>query len=586
MRDELLNLYDNLFDKYNFEKPLNSNIVNSVICNALGKFIKDVKNPAIYCYGEHTMMLMTDFVFYLKKVKIIIDNYCSLEANKGSGFKIIRDHEIEDYDIDSIIISSYKFKDSIKESIKKNHKNIKILDLYEEFEKAGINLQYDYYRYGHPFHYYKTLNSLQNEYYNNSDNCDRENIIVKIITEYIKIKNFEMAYKWAVELVSGYSHKWTPLLDDLRNIIEMTKFGYKKINRNNVLMLCLDGFRRQDFSEELVPKMYKQISTEWINFENAYSYSTSTLESLIPVYSQNTNQKTNYSKDNTIKENNCKFIAKAIQQGRVIHFYTDIEKFVDSDKIHRTNRFQTITEKMWDFLLDGVDVEKGLFYVHSLYESHYSFANPYTKGKMIAEGTALLFDYLPQKGGKIRTNYIAQQKDAIKYIDDVVAPILECLNCNIVLFADHGNLLLEEKTVLHDIEKTKLVANEELIRIPLAIKTVEKTQKTVKGIYSLLDLNRIIVNLMDRRLIKEKNNEYIKIGRTELYNPDFRLLYESIGCKKYLLAFEGFIFERGYKLLVFSNGVIELYNLDDQEIFDEELKEHLLSTVKNEITIF
>lgn len=587
MRTELENKYDQLFTKYNIEKPLDAKTINSAIKSSLKDFLKNVNNPAIYCYGGHTKMLMADFIFELKKVKIIIDNY-NYEASSGEeGFKFICDDDIETSKIDAIVISSFKFRNQIKKRLEEEHPDVPYLDIYDKIAEAGINLKSDYYYSNHPFHHYKMLNMLQDQF-DKSEELEKEDIIKQIIGEYIRIKDFGRAISWAKKSNQlSESEYIRELLADLNDLYELTLFGYGKIEKNNVLMLCMDGFRRRDFIEDRIPKIYKQVGEEWIYFKNTYSYSTSTFESLLPVYSENTDQRTNYFDRNFTSDVNCRFVVKAIEQKRDIYFYTDIEHMVESDSIRYTDTFQTVSEKLWSFLLDSVDCKNGLFYIHSLYETHYSFCNPYTKGKMISEGTALLFDFLPQKGEKLRTDYVKQQKDALRYIDDLLSPVLKRLSCSILLFADHGNLILENGCQLRDIKHTKYLLDEEWIQIPLAVKLPKKEKGMVEGLHSLMELNTMVVSLLENDYKTAEPSQIIKCGRSELYNPDFKFLYRKVGAEQYLLSFEAFLFSEGYKLIIFSNGMVELYETEDDFLLNDDVKKNeLLSRVKDQITVY
>lgn len=247
---------------------------------------------------------------------------------------------------------------------------------------------------------------------------------------------------------------------------------------------------------------------------------------------------------------------------------------------------QTVTEKMWDFILDAVEEDNGLFYIHILYESHYSYPNPYTEDKIIADGSNIMFDFLSKNGGCLRTDYEAQHKDAISYIDDVLYPLLSKLKARFVLYADHGNIILPQNTKLGDISYTQETFHEDLIQIPLVIKSPEMGVNINNGIISLISINDIIVSLLKKKKFVPKENEFIKIVRSELYNPDFRYLYKKNGGERGLLAFEGFIFDTGYKLIIYADGVSELYETaNDQIINDNVLKNRLLDLVKNLVTV-
>lgn len=583
MKEIIEKKYNDLFTKYHFEPPVDTKIINSVIKSALVSFLRDKKTPAIYCYGGHTKMLMADFMFELKNVKLIIDNYYPSDGSKKQGFRIIKDEYIETERIDAIILSSYKYRESISKRLEIEHKGIPYLDLYEEIEKAGIVLHSDYYYSGHPFHYYKLLNSLQNSFADKPN----EETIKEIIFEYIRIKDFTSAISWTQKLVDMYrSESASSMLRDIKELYGLVLQGYSLFSENNVIMLLFDGLRRRDFCMDKMPGIVGQVKQEWTYYENMYAYSTSTFESLIPTYSQNTDQKTKYYEKNYIHECDCEFIQVAKQQGRDIYFYTDVEHYIESDRIHYSDAFLTLTEKLWQLLMDGVDCKNGLFYLHSLYETHYSFCNPYTKGKLISEGTAILFDFLPQKGGELRTNYVRQQNDALAYVNDVVSPILHELSCNIVLFADHGNLILENGSCLENISTSKFLLDEEWIQIPMAVKMPNKEKKVVEGMHSLLELSDIISQLLNQNYKPRREANIIKCGRSQLYNPDFKYIYNKLGLKKYLMAFEGFIFSDGYKLIVFSDGSKELFSVDSDELIeDEEMRDLLYKKIVEQVTV-
>ena len=348
----------------------------------------------------------------------------------------------------------------------------------------------------------------------------------------------------------------------------------------------MDGLRRKDISENNINNLYELIQRDMYFLENAYSVSTSTFESLIPAYSENDNLKTKYYQMNKIKSNNCRFIMTAKKQNRKIVFYTDGADYIEDDKIRVKSQSQTATEKLWDFIIDAIEEKNGLFYIHILYESHYSYPNPYTAEEIVADGTNIMFDYLEHNGGQIRTDYNKQQKDALKYIDDVIVPLIEKLQCRMVLFADHGNILIDRGMPLESIEKTKFTFHEDLIQVPLAIKSPEMEVKKDTGINSIMELNNIIISLMEKKRVELKKKDYIKVVRSEIYNPDFKYLYKKVDNEQGLLAFEVFIFRDGYKLAVYADGTVELYLAEtDTEVHDALIRKRLWEKIKNKITV-
>lgn len=585
MRELLKHKYEELQEMCGDALQNSSDNINFIIRRSLNRFLSECEQPAIWCYGHHTKMLMADFMFELKKVHYIIDN--GIKSGAGSGFELITEGEIKEKGIDGIIISSKLYRKEIIDNIRNKYKDIRYLDIYADLEAAGVLLKEEYYAGRHPYSKYINLNKMQNEALLIKNKNDRMTAERKIVGKYIEIKDFRSAIVHAKTLVELSNEREDRLLlKKIEEIYDLQLEALGCINEEHVVMLCIDGLRRQDICKEYMKNLYSYLTNETHYFSNAYSVSTSTYESLIPAYSENTDLRTKYYESNMVSCGSCRFINEAKKQGRKIFFYTDGTAYIDDADIDVNQKFQTATEKLWDFLLDAEKEENGLFYIHILYESHYSYPNPYTKGEIIAEGTSIFFNYLEKNGGKIPLDFNRQQKDSLCYLDDVVIPLIEKIKCRMVLYADHGNVLFEKGTVIHNIEKSKYTFHEDLIQVPLAIRSPEVKLGNNLSLVSIMELNNIVISLMNKKEVLLSQNEYIKIIRSRIYNPDFIFLYKKAECEHELLAFEVFIFREGYKLAVYEDGVIELYLTDsDSRINNIFLERKLLEKVKDKITV-
>lgn len=586
MKELLEESYRELLHKYGFPEHNTRKNVSNLIKTSLKEFIQNCTTPAIWCYGKHTKMLMTDFIFELKGVCYIIDK--KYRGSEESGFQIIGEEDVKKKQIDGIIISSYIYKEEIKKILNSNFPDIKYLDIYDKLEEKGVVLSSEFFAEIHPYRHYEKINDYQRELMSFIPQDEKNKTFKALIEEFVWIKDFRSAIG-CLERYSEMSERLysKELLKDLQKLYELELKAVKHISERNVLMLCIDGMRRQDILNGRLPKLEKYISDHTCFFENAYSVSTSTYESLIPAYRENADLRTKYYESEAISENSCRFLQEAKKQNRNTYFYTDGVRFIDSDYMHVKERSQTATEKIWDFISDAVDESNGLFYIHILYESHYSFPNPYTLTPLVIDGGAILFDYLSRNGGKLRANYDAQQKASLQYLDDVLSPILEGLKCRMVLYADHGNIILEQGTLLEDVERTKLTFHEDWIQVPLAVKSPETGVGRCHQLCSIMDLNHIIICLMNGEAVEMDKSDFIKVVRSEIYNPDFKYLFKRYGYSRGLLPFEVFIFQSGYKLAIYSDGVSELYETDsDRSVDDTELKNKLLEKVSDKITVF
>ena len=559
--------------------------VNRIIKESIQRFTEACAVPAIWCYGKHTKMLMSDFIYVMKNVRYIID--ASHSGQEESGFCIIREDQIRERKIDGILISSFKYRNEIKQNLVQNYPEICYLDIYEELEKNKIFLSFEYFSQQHPYGYYSSINTWKRKLLTAQTDEERENLYRNLVSEYILIKDFRSAIccmeQARDEIGTALFQKLLAMTKDMYRI-EQEAAG--AIPENNVVMLCMDGMREKDLTGNQMPGMKEWIVRKGRFYTNAYSVSTSTNESLIPAYSENDDLRTKYYEKITIAEADCRFISEAVRQKRTIHFYTDGIRYVDSEYINVTDKMQTVTEKLWDFILDAVDEENGLFYVHVLYESHFSYPNPYTEEPLVADGTSIMFDYLAVNGQKLRTDYDRQHTDALRYLDDVLTPLIGRLKCRMVLFADHGNILLSPEESIQEVERTKFSFHSDLVRVPLVIKSPETGEGQTDELVSIMSLNTILTDLMCHKPAIPKEREYVKLVRSEIYNPDFKYIYHKCGYDQELLAFEVFVFADGMKLAIYSDGKSELFSAeDDQKIRDDRKKNALLKKVKQKITV-
>lgn len=583
-KDLLQTKYDALVAEYDFGTQNEADNVNCMLQDVLTKFLRSCDKPAIWCYGEHTKMLMSDFMNELKPAKYIIDAHAE-KYSEDSGFKVIHSKEIEGYGIDGVIISSFKHRMEIKELIEKEYPFMKYLDIYDYFEKHGVILRKEYYLFSHPYRKYAKINKLETMLAQESNVEKKVNLFLELIKSFVEIKDFLLASECARALCRfDDCEKYHRLLGQIKELYEMECKAAGQIDENNVIMLCLDGMRNKDVSSGDMPQFHTFVQTSCFQYVNAYAVSTSTYESLVPAYGEIWDMRTKYYERNCVSEQECRFIQKAKRQGRDIYFYTDFVKYVDAEGIIRRGAYETATEKLWDFVLDALDETNGLFYIHVLYESHYSYPSPYIREGLVAEGTNILFDFLSRNGGKIRTDYEGQHRDTMRYLDDILTPFLERIKCGMVIFADHGNVIIHQEMDLEEVPKLYLTYHDDLLHIPFIIKSPEMGIGVDDKNISLMEINEVLVCLMDKRRFLRRQPDVVKTQRSALYNPDFLYLYKKSGWIRGARAYEAFIFEDQSKLAVYDDGYVELVE-DDVPIEDGQRKKHLYERIKGRITV-
>lgn len=563
-RGKLISDYAELLEFIGYDNVNSAENVNIELRSILCRFMKAHQRVAIYCYGFHTKMLMTDFVSDIKDIVCVIDN--EKEKNE-EGFLIIRDEEIEKHEIDGVIVSSFKYKEQIKNNMRNEHPQVDVLDIYNALNERGIVLNAEYYSRG-PYQIYSDINELNNNILMRKG--DMVSNLQKLVYIYIKIKDFRMAIKTCQKLTaSSEKSEDSLLLKRLNEIYHRQLELLANSSMNNVLMLCLDGMRGKDFLGSSFGQTRHILEKKGRVYTNAYSYSTMTFESLVPAFSENVDLRTGYYHTDVVEGDKCRLYKTAVSQNRKMYIYGDGCRYILGDDINYTGNAQTLTEKLWDYVLDAASVDNGLFYLHELHESHYSFPNPYTIGKMVANGTAMLFDYLPINGGKLQTDYEIQLKESLTYIDDTLAPFMEEIPCSMLLFADHGNYVVPNKMRFTDIKEIHLTAAEDWLRIPWVVVSKQMDIGEDSSLVTLLDINDTVISLLENRQYFPPQRRFIKFGRSPIYNPNFKKLYEMLNVGYSGEAFEGFIFDDGYKLIVFSDGKKTMYSISRDEIVND-----------------
>lgn len=316
--------------------------------------------------------------------------------------------------------------------------------------------------------------------------------------------------------------------------------------------MCVDSLKAKEFSKEGRLKTHSAIKERATIYTRAYSYSTSMYESLVPVFSEKYDQRSaGYMKSTVVPLEECRFAKFAREQGRNIYVYGRGIRYIEDPQIKYIEHPQTITQMIWSFIVDLEMDPQGLFYMQPVSESHFTFLSPYyTQNDMKNNEESLFFNYVKYK------KYSRQYDAAIKYIDDTLAPVLGVIRCKTLLLADHGDYDYEE---------------------------VEEDHSLI----SLAELNSIAVSMMKDEKFDYKGKPYVKIGRSAIYNADGKYIFKHIfHCEYRLYAFEGFIFEDGYKLFVFSDGTKELYSTKEERLIEnDKLMEDYYKMIETEISV-
>ena len=570
--------YNTFFFFFNI-KFVDEEKIYSFVEQALKDFCKLCDNPAVWCNGVHTKMLMSDFVFEMRKVKYIIDK----EKESDSGYITITPNEIDKTTIDGVIISSYKYKEEIQNEINTNHKGLKYLDLYECLRKNGINIQSEYYQITHPYSKYKRINSLKIKNKNSKDKEEKTRILYELVKEFILIKDFNNALYYAEEL-SIYDSSFRKMAYDIKRLRDIYIDTLKDINNENDIIIFYDGSVFDSFEDGSFRKTSHYLKENGVFYNNCYSVSTSTYESLVPALSENFDLRTKYFLSNAVEYS--RFCDEIFRQGRKLFFITDGVEYIKDSRIFYINKFQTITEKLFEFCELCKKERNAVVFIGVLWESHFSFPSPYTTEKIVANGTGSNFDLLYGEK-KYLTDYKLQYIQALNYLDDVLYEFIKHVGCNILFFTDHGNVIPNYIDGVNELIEENFICSEKLIHVPLAMICRGISPKIEEQLCSESDLNEMIISFINKKTWDPPQKHYIKVQRSTIYNPDMKHLFEKLNFSKASMAFEGFVTDDGYKLVLFEDGSRILYKVDDDTIVYNQVKERqIFDMVYQDITVY
>lgn len=562
--------YLKIVKKYLKDKFVDNNIAE--VMEIIKKSIIQIdnnkyKNCAIWGAGQHTDNFMKYFSTNLKKVSFIIENNLQLAKEKFKALKVIAPEEINSNNIDCILISSYASRKEITKSIEKFDKNIKIIDIYENLQEKGINLNLPFYILSDG---YIKINEYLQKLKECKENVENGFILENLLLEYIKLRDFKNIFKtinYYQKLEITENDKFNDLFNDLEEMLMDLK-NILKTKKNNTSLLFIDALRYKDVNDNM--KYIKKISENNVKFTNVFSTSITTYESMIsclsgkmPYYNQN-------YKRQSIEEYESIFIKKALSKNYNINFYVlGSDKFINSDNINYKDGGIYCSKTLWNYVCDmAVSDNKNISLLYFLQESH----APHMGGNYIEN---FEIHNTPFTSGdcnfkQTRDQYVNQYKKSLQYLDEQLEFYLNFLSDDndFIIFSDHGQIIEDATTNLNYLD-TILGWHDDRFKVNLIIKSNKFKRQKIKKIFSLIDLNDLLCGIIDGKL-NVKYRDYIKMQFSSTNNKIIREKFSSQGKDDYINGFEIYR-DKNYKLVVTGLKKVRAFKLvknKEIEIFD------------------
>ncbi len=592
MKKQFENRLESIIEKYQCHAPelVDSKLINSVIVDAISRRCVG-KNVAIWGVGKknavngHCAMIINRYILNLGGLTCLIDSDIDIQGSKFMGYPVIDPGEIADYGVEIIIIASKGSRKSIQANIRRVAPQCEYFDIYEELEKAGIKIDYNFFS---EQNVYTELYKYKHLYENESNKEEKEQALQKLIAFYIKIRDFYYAERYIREYAGkGYANasRYTDMMQEINALCQEVKDINAK-RSGDVIVHLIDSLRAMDVygkdeKGNFRLNIFKEYQPTAAIYTEAYSTGPATYESMIGTAKQKLSFQENVYENNHFMFGLEEFelVNKAYKQGMPIRFYNSKDYLIMNpcDEIEMTEQLH-MPEKLWTIACDIAESEKPSFnFAYYPWELHF----PMLCGYMTREPQIRMF---ADVGMEDMSDFIEQQlADCLDYVDKQFAYYKPFFSDNMttVIFADHSQPIYDKERnapyfmFYNDKDRishvTFMIANRNL----------------QAGVYdqliSMLDFNKIVEQAVfgHEIIVPER-----KVVQYQFYNVQNRRLREAAMERGLMDYTEGISCFLSKKMLYIktATGIREAYALPDYKhnvIDTKEAQEYVAYVEQN-----
>ncbi|SHI41842.1 Sulfatase [Clostridium cavendishii DSM 21758] len=572
-----MNIYDFKVDKIIstfFKEDYNFDSEYSYIYITIRNYLQEVyKNGivAIWGLGKHTDVLLTEFNEYISKTNFYIERNCKqLNIEFYNNKKVISPNDLINNNVDKIIISSFAYREEIKEQIdefnKVNKLKIEIIDIYSYLLEQNIELNDVFYLAKHDYggyREYKKINDIYLKYKISKNVEEKERYLKILIYKYICIRDFIYALNFIDEYIKcNYKdiENMKLLKSEINNLLKELKETVKSNNKDNIFILLLDALKARNVYKDGYMKFLESFAKKNTYFTNAYSTSIYTEESLISsLIGQLPFENCNYLKK-SIKREECAFIEEGENKGYNFKAYILDDWLLFED--YKENCFdggKYISKTMWDAIVNIDSNNNNMTFIYELSESHAPFISGFHSKEVMNFGKIINLEEIDYE-----QNVKYQMIESLEYLDKQLEFYLSFLkdDDSVIIFSDHGNMGESYSLKLTEAYE-KLGWAEDRIRIPIIVKNKEFGKQKINSLISLMDINELIIKVIN------KNNEipkrrYCRVQFSPINNIMWQKALKEAQMDEFLYGFEIFIKDK-LKYVKTGTGEKMLYKINNYE---------------------
>lgn len=562
-----------IIEKYNCKAPdlVDSKWINSIVLDVFNQRCGG-KNVAIWGVGKknavngHCAVIINRYILNLTGLKCLIDSDKDIQGSLFMGYPVVDPSDIKNKEIDIIIIASKGSRKSIREQILEIAPQCEYIDIYEELEKAGIKIDYNFFS---EQNVYTELYRMKHLYEVTADENLKESYLEQLIAFYLKIRDFYYADFYVNEYCSKNYRYAKQYVDMMREIGELCD-EVKEKNRGrkgDVIIHLIDSLRAMDVygkdSEDgLKLNIFGDYEKNAAIFTEAYSTGPATYESMIGTIKQKLSFEENVYENNhfMFDINEFEFLQQIHSKGMPIRFYNSKDYLVMNpcDEIYMKEQLH-MPEKLWTMACDIAESEEPTFnFAYYPWELHF----PMLCGYMTKEPQIKQF---ADVGLEDMSDFIEQQlADCLAYVDKQFAYYKDFFSesATMVIMADHSQPIYDKD---RNVPFFMFYNDKDRVsHVTFMIINDEIQAGTYDGLISMLDFNCIMEKaVFEKRIMVPER----KVVQYQFYNVQNRRLRE-VAMKKNLMNYtEGIqcFLSKEYLYVKTATGICEVYKLPDNK---------------------
>lgn len=513
------------------------------------------KKVSIRGCGVHTNELLDIMPFPYK-----IDAFYDQKVMDGDGkyerdgklYAVLPAEKIAKAETDIVIISSFRHRKTIRDELKRICPKIPVIDIYDELNHAGINLQ-------EPF-YYNTQRSYDNvllyrkKYKGNADDEIKAGYLQNLIYYSLKIRDFINALSYLeIYINKGYGNSVSFGLfkEELELFLRKIKERIQSRADRDIIVVWNDQVGFEDLDDF---PFLKQASEEGVCFHNAFTPVPFTYAALWGMFEKqySIDDKVYFVEHEKIGADN-RIIHMLKEKGYTFRFIGDGPTSECFDEEYRLGypSYDSSCVRCFDMLQELINADtKMCIVLQALVETH----NPYLSARL-DQAAWFEWPYVDVKIGDVKE----QIQCSAQYWNEQLEFYLSFTNdkCSKILMSDHGKRYFAEP-IYHDLANHVLFI---LLDDRLEGKQEEK-------LFTLTRLEEALDYLSDPVLRAEKYESMfsssIKMQEVGIFNETAIRYYLA---EKQYESFIPYRAARGEtdKYILLSNGKELYYRLPDEE---------------------